>query len=97
MKRSHQWTATSRLVYTRTGIEVGTLIRSDTFALPPGTNVPALPLCKTAGLSHMHGLRHRYAQTRYQALTGWKAAVSGRSAFNDGHSGRGLGMIAGKG
>jgi hypothetical protein len=33
--------------------------------------------CKAAGLSHMHGLRHRYAQTRYQALTGWEAPVAG--------------------
>jgi len=29
--------------------------------------------CKAAGLSNMHGLRHRYAQMRYEALTGWKA------------------------
>jgi site-specific recombinase XerC len=29
--------------------------------------------CKRAGLSNMHGLRHRYAQMRYEALTGWKA------------------------
>lgn len=29
--------------------------------------------CKAAGLSNMHGLRHRYAQMRYQALTGWNA------------------------
>ncbi len=33
--------------------------------------------CKTAGLSHMHGLRHHYAQARYQALTGWKAPAAG--------------------
>ncbi|WP_434025721.1 phage integrase N-terminal domain-containing protein [[Pseudomonas] boreopolis] len=37
--------------------------------------------CKAAGLSHMHGLRHRYAQMRYEALTGWKApAVGGPSS-----------------
>lgn len=35
--------------------------------------------CKTAGLSHMHGLRHRYAQMRYEALTGWKAPAAGGS------------------
>jgi integrase len=29
--------------------------------------------CKTAGLSRMHGLRHCYAQMRYETLTGWKA------------------------
>ena len=33
--------------------------------------------CKAAGLSNMHGLRHRYAQMRYEALTGW-AAPAGR-------------------
>jgi hypothetical protein len=33
--------------------------------------------CKRAGLSNMHGLRHRYAQTRYEALTGWKALKAG--------------------
>ncbi len=37
--------------------------------------------CKAAGLSNMHGLRHRYAQDRYEVLTGWKApAVGGPSA-----------------
>lgn len=33
--------------------------------------------CKAAGLSHMHGLRHRYAQQRYEVLTGWKAPAAG--------------------
>lgn len=33
--------------------------------------------CKAAGLSHMHGLRHHYAQARYEALTGWKAPSAG--------------------
>jgi integrase len=33
--------------------------------------------CKTAGLSNMHGLRHRYAQVRYEALTGLKAPAAG--------------------
>lgn len=33
--------------------------------------------CKAAGLSHMHGLRHHYAQSRYVALTGWKAPAAG--------------------
>lgn len=33
--------------------------------------------CKAAGLSNMHGLRHRYAQARYEALTGWKAPIAG--------------------
>jgi integrase len=33
--------------------------------------------CKAAGLSRMHGLRHAYAQTRYEVLTGWKAPAAG--------------------
>lgn len=33
--------------------------------------------CKKAGFSHLHGLRHHYAQTRYEALTGWKAPAAG--------------------
>jgi hypothetical protein len=30
-----------------------------------------------AGLSKLHGLRHRYAQHRYEELTGWKAPAAG--------------------
>jgi len=30
-----------------------------------------------AGLSNMHGLRHAYAQRRYEELTGWKAPAAG--------------------
>ena len=30
-----------------------------------------------AGLSKLHGLRHAYAQTRYEELTGWKAPAAG--------------------
>ena len=30
-----------------------------------------------AGLSRMHGLRHAYAQARYEALTGWKSPAAG--------------------
>jgi len=33
--------------------------------------------CQKAGLSKMHGLRHSYAQTRYEELTGWKAPAAG--------------------
>ncbi|CAB3824091.1 hypothetical protein LMG1864_00414 [Achromobacter ruhlandii] len=33
--------------------------------------------CKAVGLSHMHGLRHRYAQMRYETLTGWKSPAAG--------------------
>lgn len=36
--------------------------------------------CKAAGSSNMHGLRHRYAQMRYEALTGWKAPAAGGPA-----------------
>ncbi len=30
-----------------------------------------------AGLSNMHGLRHAYAQNRYEELTGWKCPAAG--------------------
>jgi integrase len=33
--------------------------------------------CKAAGLSRMHGLRHRYAQSRYEVLTGWRCPAAG--------------------
>lgn len=33
-----------------------------------------------AGLNKMHGLRHQYAQNRYEALTGWKAPKAGGPA-----------------
>ena len=33
-----------------------------------------------AGLSKMHGLRHAYAQRRYEELTGWKAPTAGGRA-----------------
>lgn len=33
-----------------------------------------------AGLNKMHGLRHQYAQDRYEALTGWKAPKAGGPA-----------------
>jgi len=33
--------------------------------------------CDRAGISHVHGLRHRYAQQRYEELTGWKAPACG--------------------
>ena len=37
--------------------------------------------CKQAGLSKVHGLRHAYAQRRYEEITGWKApAVGGPSS-----------------
>ena len=32
---------------------------------------------KRAGLSKLHGLRHQYAQSRYQELTGWNAPACG--------------------
>ena len=30
-----------------------------------------------AGIDHVHGLRHAYAQRRYEELTGWKAPAAG--------------------
>ena len=36
--------------------------------------------CKAAGLSNMHGLRHQYAQTRYEELSGWKCPKAGGPA-----------------
>lgn len=33
--------------------------------------------CKAAGLSHMHGLRHQYAQSRYETLTGRPPPAAG--------------------
>lgn len=35
---------------------------------------------KGAGLSGMHGLRHAYAQSQYESLTGWKAPAAGGPA-----------------
>ncbi|MCY4419779.1 MAG: integrase domain-containing protein [Gammaproteobacteria bacterium] len=32
---------------------------------------------RQAGLSQLHGLRHAYAQERYEELTGWKCPVTG--------------------
>jgi hypothetical protein len=33
--------------------------------------------CAQAGITGVHGQRHRYAQDRYEALTGWKAPACG--------------------
>lgn len=35
---------------------------------------------RNAGIKNPHGLRHAYAQRRYQELTGWKAPVAGGPA-----------------
>ncbi|MXY17354.1 MAG: integrase [Acidobacteria bacterium] len=32
---------------------------------------------RAAGLYRMHGLRHHYAQTRYEEITGWKSPAAG--------------------
>ena len=40
-----------------------------------------------AGLSKLHGLRHAYAQARYEELTGWRAPIAGgpsRRSLNQG-------------
>ena len=44
-----------------------------------------------AGLSKMHGLRHAYAQQRYEELTGWKPPAAGgptRKSLNQGQRDR---------
>jgi ribosome modulation factor len=33
--------------------------------------------CDKAGIGGVHGLRHQYVQTRYEALTGWKCPAAG--------------------
>ena len=33
--------------------------------------------CRKAGIHHVHGHRHQYAQTRYRELTGWAAPAAG--------------------
>ncbi len=35
---------------------------------------------RRAGIRNPHGLRHAYAQQRYEELTGWKAPVAGGPA-----------------
>jgi hypothetical protein len=35
---------------------------------------------RNAGMTKLHGLRHAYAQQRYEELTGWKAPVAGGPA-----------------
>ncbi len=39
-----------------------------------------------AGLSKMHGLRHAYAQQRYEELTGWKSPAAGGPTYKS-HTG----------
>jgi len=36
-----------------------------------------------AGLHHMHGLRHAYAQNRYKELTGWQCPAAGGPVAKD--------------
>jgi integrase len=36
--------------------------------------------CDKAGIQGVHGYRHQYAQTRYEALTGWKCPAAGGPA-----------------
>lgn len=36
-----------------------------------------------AGLSKMHGLRHAYAQSRYEELTGWRSPAAGEPTSHD--------------
>ncbi len=48
---------------------------------PQRSYVQQLRVCEghttRAGLSRMHGLRHAYAQERYEELTGWKCPAAG--------------------
>jgi Phage integrase, N-terminal/Integrase len=37
--------------------------------------------CQEAGIRHVHGHRHQYAQDRYQELTGWLAPAQGGPTF----------------
>ena len=37
---------------------------------------------RTAGIKNPHGLRHAYAQMRYEELTGWKSPLAGGPALN---------------
>ena len=50
--------------------------------IPPGRNYRQQlkvyeSQTREAGLYRMHGLRHRFALTRYEELTGWKAPAAG--------------------
>ncbi len=38
---------------------------------------------RRAGLHHMHGLRHAYAQNRYEELTGWQCPAADRPVAKD--------------
>jgi integrase len=38
---------------------------------------------RRAGLHHMHGLRHAYAQNRYEELTGWSCPAAGGPVAKD--------------
>ncbi len=38
---------------------------------------------RRAGLHHMHGLRHAYAQVRYEELTGWSCPAAGGPVAKD--------------
>jgi len=38
---------------------------------------------RRAGLHHMHGLRHAYAQNRYEELTGWQCPAAGGPVAKD--------------
>ena len=53
--------------------------------IPPGRNYRQQlkvyeSQTREAGLYRMHGLRHRFALTRYEELTGWKAPAAGGPA-----------------
>ena len=39
--------------------------------------------CRAVGLPRMHGLRHGYAQRRYEGITGWRCPAAGGPAMKD--------------
>ena len=62
----------------RTFVRGGSLI-------PPDRNYVQQLHCyerqlRNAGMTKLHGLRHAYAQRRYEELTGWKAPAAGGPA-----------------
>jgi len=76
-----------RVIPIRTSAQIDLLNRAQRLAgraslIPPHLSYVQQMRCYEkqtvkAGLSKMHGLRHAYAQARYQELTGWQAPACG--------------------
>ena len=75
--RFRSGTSTSARCSTRPGASRAAGRRFRAGAATPRTRKVYEKQTEAAGLSRMHGLRHAYAQARYEALTGWKAPVAG--------------------